>query len=136
MNWDINVGAGLLAGVAAMVPGWIIYSMGTPTGKAWLKAIGKTQADLRKGYSPGQAVSMMLITSLLSGLAVSLVVNTAGATTVGEAILLSLVMAWFAITVSLSQTFFEQRGWMLAKISALNQVLTFALMGLVVGLFL
>lgn len=47
MNWDINVVAGLVAGVAAMVPGAIVY---TPSvlGNRWMKEIGTSPEKMKK----------------------------------------------------------------------------------------
>jgi hypothetical protein len=131
MNFDINVVAGLVAGLAAMLPGSVIYSPGSATGKVWMREV-KT----RSGYSPMQAMGLMLVTSLITGLIASLFVTSIDATTVVDAVDVCLLLAWFPISVNLAQTFFEGRSWALAGIGVLNQVLTFAVIGVVLGLFL
>jgi hypothetical protein len=131
MTFDINLAAGLVAGVAAMVPGALIYSPGMPTGKLWMKEI-KTKSK----YSPMQAMTLMLVSSLISGVIASIFVSTTGAGNVMDAVEVCLLLAWLPISVNLAQTFFEGRSWDLAGIGVLNQVLTFAVIGVVLGLFL
>src|SRR3954453_10026165 len=111
MEWDINVVAGLVAGVAAMVPGAFIYDRRV-LGDRWMKEIGTTPEKMMKegARSPGQAVGLMFATSLVNGLFASLVVNTIGASNVGEALLVGLVIAWFFVSGSLMLVFFENRS--------------------------
>ncbi len=130
MNFDINVIAGLVAGVAAMVPGSVIYTPSTATGKLWMKEV-KTKSK----YSPMQAMVMMLVSSLITGLIASVFVSTSGAGSVVDAVDVCLLLAWLPISVNLAQTFFEGRSWALAGVGVLNQVLTFAAIGVVLGLF-
>lgn len=133
MSWDINVVAGLVAGVAAMVPGAIIYSPNTPTGRLWMK---ETNHKPGQGGSPTAAITKMFITSLLNGLAASLVVWSAGAHTFGQAFLLSLlVVGWFWVSASLMLVYFENRSWKLFQVNALSHVTTAAVIGVVLGLF-
>lgn len=134
MNFDINLAAGLLAGVAAMIPGSVIYSPPV-LGKRWMKEIGMSEKDMKAG-SPGKAMVMMLVTALVTGLAASIVVSTMGAEGVADALKVCLLLVWFPISVNLSQVFFEKRSWALFEISALNHILTFLVIGIVLGLFL
>jgi hypothetical protein len=129
--------AGLVAGVAAMVPGAIIYDRRV-LGDRWMKAIGTTPEKMMKegARSPAQAVGLMFVTSLVNGLFASLVVNTIGAGNVGEALLVGLVIGWFLVSSSLMVVFFENRSWTWFGISALSHVTTFAVIGVVLGLFL
>lgn len=138
MEFDINVGAGLLAGLAAMIPGSIIYSPMTAIGKRWMKEMEAEAGKQKKkqAFTPIQAMSLMLLTSLISGLIASAVVSTTGAGTVMDAIDVCLLLVWFPISVNLSQTFFENRSRVLCGIAVLNQVLTFAVIGTVLGLSL
>jgi len=131
MNWDINVVAGLVAGVAAMVPGSVIYDPRV-LGKQWMRETGHVPG----AGSAASAVGKMLVVSLLNGLFVSLVVNTIGAKNVGDAVLVGLVLGWFWVSSSLMLVFFENRSWKWFQISALSHILTAVVLGLVVGLFL
>lgn len=137
MNFDINWVAGLVAGVAAMIPGSIIYS---PAGfsKQWMKSIGMTPEKMKASGagSPGAAVGKMFVTSLVNGLVASLIVWTAGATTFADAFLLSLAIGWFLVSASLSLVFFENRNLTWFGISALSHITTFAVIGVVLGLFI
>jgi len=132
MNWDINVVAGLGAGVAAMAPGAIIYSPSV-LGNVWMKEIKHKPGE---GGSPSAAVAKMFITSLINGLMASLVVWTAGAHTFSEALRLTMVsVGWFWVSGSLMLVFFENRSWKWFQISALSHVTTAAVIGVVLGLF-
>jgi Protein of unknown function (DUF1761) len=131
MNFDINVGAGLLAGVAAMIPGSIIYSPNVPTGKRWMKEVNHKPGG---GGSPAKAVGMMLIVSLINGLVASAIVSTAGAETFAQIFGLTMLVGWFLVSASLMLVFFERRSWAWLGISALSHVLTFAVIGIVLGL--
>ena len=131
MNWDINWVAGLVAGVAAMVPGAVIYDPRV-LGKQWMAETGHVPGKASAAASVGK----MFVVSLLNGLFVSLVVNTIGAKTVGDAVLVGLVLGWFWVSASLMLVFFENRSWKWFQISALSHVLTAVVLGVVVGLFL
>lgn len=135
MNFDINVTAGLLAGVAAMIPGSVVYSPMTATGKLWMKEVGHKKGDKGK-YTPAQAMGLMLVTALVSGLIASVFVSTGGAASVMDAVDVCLLLSWLPISVLLALSFFEKRSLTLAGIGILNQVTTFIVMGVVLGLFL
>lgn len=53
-----------------------------------------------------------------------------------DALDVCLILVWFPISVNLAQAFFEGRSAALTGIAVLNQVLTFAAVGIVLGLFL
>jgi len=131
MNWDINVVAGLVAGVAAMIPGAVVYSPSV-LGKAWMKEITHKPGE---GGSPAAAVSKMFVTSLVSGVVASLLVWSAGANSMADAIYISLILGWFWVSASLMLVFFENRSWKWFQISALSHVLTALVIGVVLGLF-
>jgi hypothetical protein len=132
MDFDINVVAGLVAGVAAMVPGAIIYSPSLPTGKQWMKEVKHKSGQ---GGSPTVAVSKMFLTSLINGLVASFVVWSAGVDTLGGALIISLALGWFWVSASLMLVFFENRSGKWFQISALSHITTAAVIGLVLGLF-
>jgi hypothetical protein len=135
MNFDINWVAGLAAGLAAMVPGSIIYSPGV-LGNRWMKEIGTSPEKMKAaGGNPGMAVAKMLVTSLINGLVASLIVWTAGAQTFSDAFLLSLAIGWFLVSSSLMLVFFENRSRAWFGISALSHITTFVVIGVVLGLF-
>jgi len=131
MNWDINVVAGLVAGVAAMIPGAVIYAPSV-LGKAWMKEINHKPGE---GGSPAAAVSKMFVTSLVSGVVASLLVWSAGANNMADAIYISLILGWFWVSASLMLVFFENRSWKWFQISGFSHVLTALVIGVVLGLF-
>lgn len=133
MNFDINWVAGLVAGVAAMIPGSIIYAPGV-LGKRWMKEIGTTPEKI-KATGGGPAVAKMFVASLINGLVASFVVWTAGANTFGDAFLLTLALGWFWVSANLMLVFFESRSGAWLGITALSQVLTTVVIGVVLGLF-
>jgi hypothetical protein len=130
MNWDINVVAGLVAGVAAMVPGAVIYDPRV-LGKAWMKETGHTPGQ----GSAATAVGKMFVTSLINGLVASLIVWSAGVDTFKDAFYLSLLLGWFWVAANLMLVYFENRSWKWFQITALSHVLTAAVIGVVLGLF-
>jgi hypothetical protein len=135
MNWDINVVAGLVAGVAAMIPGWIIYAPGV-LGKAWMKEIGTSPEKISAQGNPTAAVAKMFVTSLVNGLVASLIVWSAGAHTFKDAFLLAfLATGWFWVSANLMLVFFENRSWKWFQITALSHACTAAVIGVVLGLF-
>ena len=135
MNFDINVAAGLLAGVAAMVPGAIIYTPGI-LGNQWMKSIGTTPAKMKaQGGSPGLAVFKMFVVSLINGLVASFLVFSAGAQTFSDALIISMLLGWFWVSASMMLVFFENRNSTWFGISALSHLLTAGVIGVVLGLF-
>lgn len=132
MSWDINIVAGLAAGVAAMVPGAVIYSPKV-LGDQWMKEINHKPGE---GGSPAAAVAKMFVTSLINGLVASLVVWSAGAHGFKDAFWLSLLaVGWFWLSANLMLVFFENRSWRWFRITALSHVLTAVVIGVVLGLF-
>jgi hypothetical protein len=135
MNFDINWVAGLVAGVAAMVPGAIIYSPGV-LGKQWMRSIGTSPEKMKaSGGNPGLAVAKMFMVSLINGLVASLLVWTAGASTFTEAFRLTMALGWFWVSADLMLVFFENRDRTWFSISALSHVTTAVVIGIVLGLF-
>ncbi len=135
MNFDINVAAGLVAGVAAMVPGSIVYAPSV-LGRRWMKEIGVTEKELKAQGGQGQAIGMMLLASLINGLVASTFVVTINASGVGEALEVCLLLSWFLIGASMMLVFFERRSTAWFGITALNHLLTFAVIGIVLGLMI
>ena len=132
MNWDINVAAGLVAGVAAMIPGAIIYAPSV-LGNAWMKEINHKPGQ---GGSPTAAVTKMFVTSLINGLVASLIVFSAGANSFADAVRLTLLaVGWFWVSSSLMLVFFEGRSWKWFRISITSHIFTAAVIGIVLGLF-
>lgn len=136
MDFSINVVAGLVAGVAAMVPGAVIYAPSV-LGRRWMKEIGKSEKEMKDaGGTPVKAVSQMFVVSLINGLVASLIVSTIHATKMMETVDVALLLGWFWVSANLMLVFFEGRSWMWLKITTLAHVLTAVVIGVVLGLFL
>ncbi len=132
MHWDINVGAGLVAGVAAMVPGAVIYSPKV-LGNAWMKEINHKPGE---GGSPSVAVAKMFVTSLINGLIASLIVFSSGTNNFADAVRLTMLsVGWFWVSSSLMLVFFENRSWKWFRISVTSHLFTAAAIGIVLGFF-
>lgn len=132
MVWDVNVWAGLAAGVAAMVPGAIIYDPRV-LGTAWMKETGHKPGQ---GGSPAAAVAKMFVTSLVNGVVAAAAVGLTDAEGVGETVAVVGLLTWFWVSASLMLVYFEGRSWKWFQISALSHVLTGAVIGVVLGLML
>ncbi len=132
MDWDVNVVAGLVAGVAAMVPGAVIYDPRV-LGKRWMKEINHKPGD---GGSPAKAVSQMFVVSLINGVVASAVLGLTDFSGVGDALAVVTLLTWFWLSANLMLVFFEGRSWAWFKITALAHILTGAVIGVVLGLML
>ena len=51
VEWDVNYIAVVIAAVAGMIIG-AVYFQPAVAGKAWMKAVGKTEEDLRDARRP------------------------------------------------------------------------------------
>lgn len=135
MNFDINWVAGLVAGVAAMVPGSIIYAPPV-LGRRWMKEIGVTEKQLKEGGGQGKAMGMIFASSLINGLVASIIVSTLKPSGIGGAVEISLLLGWFAVASSFMAVVFEHRTWAWFGITFLNSLITYSVIGIVLGLFL
>jgi len=79
---DINYWAVLVAGVAAMIIGYIWYAMPV-FGRAWTALIGKTEAQLKEGYNSGMMIQAFIAALVMAYILAHFVDYTA-ATTVAE----------------------------------------------------
>ena len=103
---DVDWLAVILAALAYFVIGAIWYAPPV-MGKTWMAAGG--MADMRDGEGPGPAIyAVPLIGSLLSAIALGMIALATGTDTVGEGIVLGLVVGiGFAISISLVTATFE-----------------------------
>jgi len=132
MVWDVNLVAGLVAGVAAMIPGAVIYDPHV-LGKQWMKETGHKPGE---GGSPAAAVAKMFVTSLINGVVAAAAVGLTDANGIGDTLAVVMLLTWFWVSASLMLVFFEGRSWKWFKISALSHILTGAVIGVVLGLML
>ena len=133
MTLEVSILPAIVAGIAAMIPGSIIY-MPQVLGDVWMQEVGLSKKNIQKA-NPARAMLMTLLISIVTALFVSGVLHAFGAHGVVISIKIALVCAWFAIASSLLNVFFEQRSWRWFKITFLNHVLSYLVIGLVLGLF-
>lgn len=130
INW---VGV-IVATVAAFALGALWY--GPLFSKAWLRSLGKTEADMREGPPIGPLLAAQFVATLITAAVLALVIERFGpgiptGLTVGL-----LCGAGFVATAKLSDVLFSQtatstRYW----IEAGNQIVSYALMGAIYGAF-
>jgi len=81
---DINYLAVLVCGVISMVTGFLWY--GPIFGKAWMKAVGKTEEELRENFNPGKTYTLSVISSLITALALAYLLSLTEANTIMDAL--------------------------------------------------
>ncbi len=128
LNWL----AVLVATFAFGAIGGIVYSQPV-LGKAWMKAIGNTPG----AGSPSAGLIVSTLTAyFVQATALGLILRAAGATTVGDAVVVGVVIgtgilgigAWVA-------TLYEKRPASLAVINGLNATLGFVAMSVILALW-
>lgn len=106
---DINYWAVLVSAVASMAIGFVWYSKAA-FGTAWMKAIGKTDADLKKDSSPTMYVWPFLLT-LIEAYVLAHIIGLVDATTLWEGVQTGLWMwAGFVLTTQAVNAVFEGRS--------------------------
>lgn len=128
----------LLAAVSAMVVGGIWYS---PTGflKPWMKMTGTTDADMKRNFPI--AMPVLFVVALLTAYIMAHVMTYAspmtGLTGISNGLSTAFWM-WlgFGLTTVIAGGIFEPRDRMVMVIAAANRLVTYLLMGLILGLFM
>ncbi len=108
---------------------------------AWLKAIGKSEKDaMGGGLSPAVLWPLTILSAIVQAVFLALMVNamgsmTAGGTTIASGALAGLIL-WFGFVASTSLTNKLFAGQLTAwMIEAGNHLVTFVLMGAILGYF-
>ena len=105
---------------------------------AWLRRIGKTGAELREeGHGQVPACSTAILTALTVAHVMALVIKATGATTLVHGIVVARWL-WFGIlaTSSLLAVVFDGRPIPLRAANVGNDVVSFALVDLIIGVWL
>lgn len=124
----------VIAAIAAFALGAVWY--GPLLGKAWLRSLGRTEADMRDGPPLAPILATQFVATLITATVLAIVIERFGpGLPVGVTVGL-LCGAGFVATEKLSDVLFSRtatptRYW----IEAGNQLVTFALMGGIYGLF-
>lgn len=135
---DPSVGVNFLAvvvsAVAYMALGALWYSPAL-FGKAWMKGIGKTEAQVRANAKPSNYV-LALLMSFLAAYGIARVMAWRGGGSVGDGIMIALVTGicfMFAPFVTNDQ--FEGRPGGLTVLNALYHLVGFLVMGIIIGVW-
>ncbi len=113
MEVDINVLAVVVATIAHQVLGFLWY--GPLFGKLWLREVGKTREEIAQGPATGMIIAV--VGSLLSALAIALLLTLSDDPTVGLGLAVGAVAGvGFAAASTFTTGAFEERK---PKVSAL-----------------
>jgi len=114
LSFDVNWWAVVVAAVVYMALGSAWYSK-SGFGKQWSKLAGRKMEDMAGGNT-GYAV--MLVAALVQSFALANIVRDVGATTMGDGLLLGLVLwAGFVAVSALGDVLFGGRPWKLWQIN-------------------
>lgn len=131
-EWDVNYLAALVSAAAAMVIG-TIYFMPAVAGRAWMKAIGKTQEELKAANRPSLYI-LSAIFAYLQAVALAAVIGWAGASSLLGGALIGLLM-WVGLAGPIiSVTFiFEGRPMANHVVSVGYYLISLVVMGAIIG---
>ncbi|NQV81744.1 MAG: DUF1761 domain-containing protein [Alphaproteobacteria bacterium] len=132
IEWDVNYLAALVAAAAAMAIG-AIYYLPAVAGRAWMKAIGKTEQEVRAANRPILYV-VTAILAFLQAIMLSAVVGWAGTQTLVGGALIGLLL-WIGMAVPIVSVTFVFEGRTVANhvISGVYYLLSLVIMGGIVG---
>ncbi len=132
MEWDVNYWAVLVAAVATMVIGSIYY-MPAVAGRAWMKAIGKTEEEIRAANRPILFV-IAAVLSMIQASVLSAVIGWADAHTLVGGGLVGLVL-WIGMAVPMVSVTFLFEGRKLANhvISGIYFLVALVVTGAIIG---
>lgn len=131
---EINLLAVLVCGVLYMAIGALWYSP-LLFANAWMKLIGKTEAELKEGFNPVVYLYSFIL-SLLMAYFLAHFAAALGANSVLSGIRLGFY-AWLGISVPtmLPSYFFERRPFKLFAINSFYPLVTLMLMGIILALW-
>lgn len=135
MQFEISWLGVIVAGLAAMVPGFIIYLPGV-LGNVWKKQLGETPKSF---YSPVKAIMLAFAASLSTALIINVVFTSSLILSPGnliEGFMYGALLSIFAISASALSVFFDGQSWTWLGIAVLNHVLSYAVTGAVLAIFL
>jgi hypothetical protein len=132
LQWDVNYFAVVVAAVAGMVIG-AVYFMPAVAGKAWMKAIGKTPEDLTGANQP-VLYALAAVFTLLMATMLAAIIGWADAHTLANGALIGF-LAWlgFSLPVVGLTFMFELRPMANHIITGLDYLITFVVMGAIIG---
>ncbi len=129
----INYLAVVVAIVINMAGGALWYSP-LLFAKPWMAANGLTEESIRESGSPTRGYVVAVIASIVISLAIALLAQASGVDTAVEGLILGLAAGLgFVATTFASNYIFESRPLKLYLINAGYPVVTFTLIGLLIG---
>lgn len=133
MTVFVNYWAVIVAAISSMVLGYVWY--GPLFAKAWMKEIGKTEAEIRKNAKPSM-YGFTFVGALVTAYVLAHFVYYAGATTAANGALTGF-WAWlgFVATSMLSIKIFENRSWNLYAINTGYYLVMFIIMGIILAVW-
>lgn len=131
---DINYLAVLVCGVISMVTGFLWY--GPIFGKAWMKAVGKTEEELKENFNPGKTYTLSVISSLITALALAYLLSLTEANTIMDALRVAIT-GWlgFVAAVFYLNSLYEGKTIGLVAINTGYQLVNLVVYGIILALW-
>ncbi|MSP20566.1 MAG: DUF1761 domain-containing protein [Alphaproteobacteria bacterium] len=131
-EWDVNYVAVLVAAIAAMIIG-AVYYLPAVAGKAWMNAIGKTEAEVRAAMTPRVLIAGFVL-AILEMSVLAAIEGWAGAVGVADGVMVALIV-WLGLTLPAASmnVLFEGRPTALHWVYGVNSLIIFAVAGAVIG---
>ena len=128
---NLNWMAVVVAAISTFLLGGLWYSPAL-LGKAWMRACGFNQEDLKRG-STGQIFGLSFLFSLLMAANLAMFLNDAKTTAAWGATAGFLAgFGWVALSIAII-ALFERRNWRYILINGGYMTVAFVLMGLILG---
>ena len=130
LAFDINWLAVIVAAVASMVLGFVYYHPRV-LGTRWMALMGKSMADVG---SAGMSYALTAVGALVAAFVVAQFIHWSDSYTLAEGAFIGAV-GWLGFTAAATAAdyVFSGRPWPLWSIQNGYQVLSFALMGAIIG---
>jgi len=125
----LNYVSVFIAAVSSMVVGSFIYSPAV-WGKRWMKLVGLTEGKAKT--SAGTAMGLAFVLSLVTAVVLSIIIGPSAGLKNGLVNGL-IVGIGIAVTQVLTHQLFEQRPTELMRMTVVHELLTFAVMGSLIG---
>lgn len=120
--------------IASVAIGSLWY--GPLFGKIWIKEMGWTEEEIKKGKEQGmnKAYALTILGSLLSAFVLGQIIIDTGTADASDGAWLGF-WAWlgFAVPLFLSNVLWEGKSWKMFKINAGYQLITWVVMGAILG---
>ncbi len=130
--WDVNYVAVLVSAIAAMIIG-AVYYLPAVAGKAWMNAIGKTEAEVRAAMTPRVLIAGFVL-AILEMSVLAAIEGWAGTAGVADGVMVALIV-WLGLTLPAASmnVLFEGRPTALHWVYGVNSLIIFAVAGAVIG---